>query len=94
MAVCFLPADDAARRAELEQILVDAVEGEGQRVIAWRDVPMQLDLDRRERPARWRPVIRQLVVAASDELATDRDAFERKLYVIRRSPRSPPAPTW
>ena len=30
------------------------------------------------------PIIRQLVVAASDELADDRDAFERKLYVIRR----------
>ena len=30
------------------------------------------------------PVVRQLVVAASHELADDRDAFERKLYVIRR----------
>ena len=35
-------------------------------------------------PARSRPIVRQLVVAASDELAGDRDAFERKLYVIRR----------
>ena len=30
------------------------------------------------------PYIKHLVVAASDELATDQDAFERKLYVIRR----------
>ena len=30
------------------------------------------------------PIVRQLVVAASHELAADRDAFERKLYVIRR----------
>ena len=30
------------------------------------------------------PRVRQLVVAASPELAADRDAFERKLYVIRR----------
>ncbi len=30
------------------------------------------------------PVVKQLVVAASPELASDQDAFERKLYVIRR----------
>ena len=30
------------------------------------------------------PYIKQLVVGASDELAQDPDAFERKLYVIRR----------
>ncbi len=30
------------------------------------------------------PYVKQLVVAASDELAHDQDAFERKLYVIRR----------
>ena len=30
------------------------------------------------------PYIKQLVVAASPELAADQDAFERKLYVIRR----------
>src|SRR6202043_3268641 len=30
------------------------------------------------------PVEKQLVVAASPELAADQDAFERKLYVIRR----------
>ena len=30
------------------------------------------------------PYVKQLVVAASDELAADQDAFERKLYVIRR----------
>jgi glutamate synthase domain-containing protein 2/glutamate synthase domain-containing protein 1/glutamate synthase domain-containing protein 3 len=83
VAVCFLPKDDGVRRAELEQILVDAVEGEGQRVIAWRDVPVQLD-SIGESAREVAPIIRQLVVAASDELADDRDAFERKLYVIRR----------
>ena len=30
------------------------------------------------------PTIRQLVVGAADELGRDQDAFERKLYVIRR----------
>ncbi|HWE80438.1 MAG TPA: glutamate synthase central domain-containing protein, partial [Gaiellaceae bacterium] len=83
VAVCFLPSDDAPRRAELEQILVDAVEGEGQRVIAWRDVPMDLEpIGEIAREAA--PTVRQLVVGASPDLAGDRDAFERKLYVIRR----------
>ena len=36
------------------------------------------------RPTGSRPYIKQLVVAASPELAGDQDAFERKLYVIRR----------
>ncbi len=83
VAVCFLPREDTARRAELERILVEAVEGEGQRVICWRDVPMELDtIGTSAREVA--PVVRQLLVAASPELAGDRDAFERKLYVIRR----------
>ena len=84
VCVCFLPRDDAARRAELERILVAAIEAEGQRVICWRDVPMELEhigVTAREAA----PAVRQLLVAASAELAGDRDAFERKLYVIRRS---------
>src|SRR5690606_18018159 len=69
--------------AELEQLVVATVEAEGQRVLCWRDVPVQLDgigVTAREAA----PVIRQLFVAASPELENDRDAFERKLYVIRR----------
>ncbi len=83
VAVCFLPADDSKRRAELEQLLVDTVAAEGQRVIAWRDVPMELD-SIGETARESAPVVRQLVVGASPELAGDRGAFERKLYVIRR----------
>jgi glutamate synthase (NADPH/NADH) large chain/glutamate synthase (ferredoxin) len=82
VAVCFLPRDDARRR-ELEQLLTAAVEGEGQRVVCWRDVPVD---DRYVGASAnvFAPRIRQLVVAASPELAGDQDAFERKLYVIRR----------
>ncbi len=83
VAVCFLPADDAPRRAALEQLLVDTVEREGQHVIAWRDVPMELD-SIGETARESAPIVRQLVVGASPELAGDRGAFERKLYVIRR----------
>ena len=80
--VCFLP-QRSRRREELEQLLVDTVRAEGQRVIGWRDVPV----DTAEAGATAQlhaPRIRQLFVGASQVLAGDQDAFERKLYVIRR----------
>jgi glutamate synthase domain-containing protein 2/glutamate synthase domain-containing protein 1/glutamate synthase domain-containing protein 3 len=82
IAVCFLPREEE-RRAELERLLAATVEAEGQRVVCWRDVPV--DKDYVGITANYfAPYIKQLVVAASDELAADQDAFERKLYVIRR----------
>jgi glutamate synthase domain-containing protein 2/glutamate synthase domain-containing protein 1/glutamate synthase domain-containing protein 3 len=83
VAVCFLPRNEPARAAELEQLLVDAVVAEGQRIVCWRDVPVDLD-QVGVTAAEAAPVIKQLVVAASPDLAGDQDAFERKLYVIRR----------
>src|SRR4051794_31307936 len=83
VAVCFLPQDDE-RRAELEALLARTVEAEGQRVIGWRDVPV--DKDYVGITANYfAPYIKQLVVAAATrECEADQDAFERKLYVIRR----------
>ncbi|HET8951113.1 MAG TPA: glutamate synthase central domain-containing protein, partial [Solirubrobacteraceae bacterium] len=82
VCVCFLP-QDAGRRAELEALLERTVADEGQRVVAWRDVPVDKDYVGIT-VNYFAPYVKQLVVAASDELAADRDAFERKLYVIRR----------
>src|SRR5215213_4784427 len=82
VAVCFLP-HDAERRAALELLLADAVESEGQRIVSWREVPVDKDYVGITANL-FAPYIKQLVVAASPELAHDRDAFERKLYVIRR----------
>jgi glutamate synthase domain-containing protein 2/glutamate synthase domain-containing protein 1/glutamate synthase domain-containing protein 3 len=80
--VCFLP-QDARRRAELEQLLVARVEGEGQAALGWRDVPVRPDqIGRVARDAA--PVIRQLFVGAGAD-APDNEAFERKLFVIHRS---------
>jgi glutamate synthase (NADPH) large chain len=82
VAVCFLP-QKASRRVELEQLLEETVAAEGQTVIGWRDVPV----DGRHVGSQARlfaPVVRQLFVAASPELSADAEAFERKLYVIRR----------
>ena len=83
VAVCFLPQDDE-RRAELEALLTSTVEAEGQRVVGWRDVPV--DKDYVGITANYfAPYIKQLVVAAgTPECEADQDAFERKLYVIRR----------
>ncbi len=74
-------ATDPGERAWQERRFEEAVAAEGQRVLGWRDVPH--DPERIGRLARQGlPVIRQLFVAAAPGLA--QDAFERKLYVIRR----------
>jgi glutamate synthase domain-containing protein 2/glutamate synthase domain-containing protein 1/glutamate synthase domain-containing protein 3 len=80
VAVCFLPRDDPARRAELEALVERVVAEEGRRVVGWRDVPLEL-AGIGEVAAAAAPVVRQCVVAA-EGLAGD--ALERKLYVIRR----------
>ena len=82
VCVCFLPREEE-RRVELEQLLEATVRAEGQRVVGWRDVPVDKDYVGITANL-YAPYIKHLVVAASDELSTDQDAFERKLYVIRR----------
>jgi glutamate synthase domain-containing protein 2/glutamate synthase domain-containing protein 1/glutamate synthase domain-containing protein 3 len=79
--MCFLPTDPQAR-ARIEALLERTVEQEGQRLIGWRDVPVCPEHTGATAAAA-RPVIRQLFVGA-DENGFDQDAFERKLYVIRR----------
>src|ERR1700761_1318574 len=81
VGVCYLPAD-AERRVLLEQLIEQTIVAEGQRAIWWRDVPVDdRDVGRAARLSA--PVIRQVLVEAAPNL-TDQDAFERKLYVIRR----------
>src|SRR5204863_3297535 len=66
-----------------ERLLEDTVAGEGQRVVGWRDVPVDKNYVGITANL-YAPYVKQLFVAASDDLAGDQDAFERKLYVIRR----------
>ncbi|HVA32174.1 MAG TPA: glutamate synthase large subunit [Gaiellaceae bacterium] len=80
VGVFFLPHDDA-RRAEIEKLVEKTVADEGQRFLAWRDVPTD-ERHAGETALAYQPVIRQAVVGAAQGL--DLDAFERKLYVIRR----------
>jgi len=78
--MCFLPTDDSAC-ARTCALLEQAVAEEGQRVLGWRDVPVVPE-HTGATAAACRPVIRQLFVVAAAGI--DQDAFERKLYVIRR----------
>jgi glutamate synthase (NADPH/NADH) large chain/glutamate synthase (ferredoxin) len=80
--MCFLPTDPAVR-GRLEGMLERTVQQEGQRLLGWRDVPV-CEEHTGEVAAACRPVIRQLFVGAGAEQLGDQDAFERKLYVIRR----------
>jgi glutamate synthase domain-containing protein 2/glutamate synthase domain-containing protein 1/glutamate synthase domain-containing protein 3 len=81
VGVCYLPTD-AERRVVLEQLIEETIAAEGQRAIWWRDVPVD-DAHVGETARLSAPVIRHVLIEASEDVP-DQDAFERKLYVIRR----------
>src|SRR4051812_31895378 len=72
VCVCFLPREPA-RREELERLLEETVRSEGQRVVGWRDIPVDKDYVGITANF-YAPYVKHLVVAASDELAADPDA--------------------
>ena len=75
----FLPADDAQREA-CERIIAEVIQAEGQRLVGWRDVPVDATvIGPMARSAM--PVIRQVFVARRRCVPS---AFNRKLYVIRK----------
>ncbi len=80
--MCFLPRDEGPRR-KLEELLEVNVRVEGQRVLGWRDVPAD-EAHVGSTADQTRPLMRQLFVGAGPGFDADQDAFERKLYVIRR----------
>ncbi len=86
VAMCFLPQDEAARdfvTGQFEKFIAK----EGQRLVGWRDVPVNTDgLGKTVRESM--PVIRQCFVARGDN-CPDQDAFERKLIVIRKQTQNP-----
>ncbi len=79
VGACFLPLEDDPR-AEIERIVEDAIAAEGQTLVGWRDVPVDFRFAGTTAAA-IAPAFRQVVVGST---CTDQDAFERKLYVIRR----------
>jgi glutamate synthase (NADPH/NADH) large chain len=81
VGMMFLPRDAESRR-RCEEALEVFVEAEGQRFLGWRDVPVQESaLGESIRPNA--PVIRQPFIGRGPD-TPDVDAFERKLFVIRK----------
>jgi glutamate synthase (NADPH) large chain len=81
VGMMFLPQDADARRL-CEETLERFASAEGQAVLGWRDVPVQHSaLGESIKPNA--PVIRQVFIRRGDN-APDMDAFERKLFVIRK----------
>ncbi len=81
VGMVFLPQDETDRlecEREFEHIIVD----EGQRLLGWRTVPIN-DEPLGPTAQASQPIIRQVFIGRSEDIA-DLDAFERKLYVIRR----------
>ena len=76
----FLPPEPGQREF-CERRLEGFIAAEGQRLLGWRDVP--IDNEHIGHTARdVEPVIRQIFIARGDQ--TPRDMFEWKLYVIRK----------
>src|SRR5215211_6879384 len=84
VGVCFLPKDEARRR-EVEQTIEQTVADHGQRLLGWRNVPVDSSVPGASAAA-VEPLIRQVFVGCtlSDADWKDGLAFERKIYVIRR----------
>ncbi len=81
IGMLFLPRNEASRNV-CEEAIEGLVSAEGQRVLGWRDVPVNNEgLGYSVKPTE--PVVRQIVVACAENCA-DQDAFERKLFVIRK----------
>ena len=74
---------DAKNRAASEQILTEHIAAEGQQLLGWRDVPVD-GSGLGESVKNSEPVIRQVFIARGANCA-DADAFERKLFVIRKT---------
>ncbi|NLH99058.1 MAG: glutamate synthase subunit alpha, partial [Chthonomonadales bacterium] len=82
VGMVFLP-QDAVERAVCEAVIEHVVRTEGQTMLGWRDVPVNRDvIGQKARDTE--PAIRQFFVGRSPDIP-DQEAFERKLYVIRKT---------
>ena len=81
VGMVFLPREPASRMA-CEQEIERAILAEGHVLLGWRDVPTD-NSGLSERTKEVEPVIRQVFIGRGAR-NLDQDAFERKLYVIRK----------
>ena len=81
VGMLFMPTEQA-EHDRIVELVERTIADEGQRLLGWRDVPVD-DAHVGVTAKAAAPRIRQVFVGAADELP-DQLAFERKLYVIRR----------
>ncbi len=81
VGMVFLPRDEDAR-GEMQATVTRHLEAGGQTVLGWRDVPVD-NRELGESVLPTEPVVRQVFVACGDNCA-DQDAFERRLFVVRK----------
>jgi glutamate synthase (NADPH/NADH) large chain len=86
VAMCFMPRDAGARLVAVQQF-EHFLRVEGQRFIAWRDVPIDTT-GLGEAVLAEMPVIRQAIVGMGPNIK-DQDHFERKLLTIRKQLQNP-----
>ena len=82
VGMVFLPRD-AAARAACEKTIEKKISAEGQKLLGWRDVPVNSAI-LGESVKKVEPLVRQVFIARGKKMA-DQDAFERKLFVIRKT---------
>ncbi len=82
VGMCYLPSNPEARKF-CEKQVETFIAAEGQKLLGWRDVPVD-NSDLGESVKATEPVIRQVFVGRGSNLASDANAFERKLFVIRK----------
>ena len=81
VGMLFMPRD-AENRRKCETVLADYIAAEGQTLLGWRDVPVD-NSSLGESVKAVEPWIRQVFVGRGASCA-DQNAFERKLFVIRK----------
>src|SRR5262249_4266829 len=78
-----LPRDETTRAA-MEKIVEEAIATEGQQLLGWRDVPVENKcLSKAPEIVASEPRHRQVIIGRGKGIA-DEDAFERKLYIVRK----------
>ncbi len=80
IGMCFLPVEKH-QRLQVEGVLERIIGEEGLTVLGWRDTPVEGDAIGRVARAS-QPYIEQIFVGRGPEM--NEDAFERKLYVVRK----------
>lgn len=82
VGMIFLPQEAASCHACCEEI-ERAILAEGQKIICWRDVPVDFNLEISEAVKKTTPIIKMIFIGSSPDLLVT-DAFERKLFLIRK----------